>query len=57
MNYSFYAEGIEGIWLRDLPVMKIVTHNVPFTQGPEVYDMLNFYPQEAGAVLLRWDVE
>jgi len=38
-----------------LPVSRIVTHNVPYTAGPEIYDMLNFRPQEAGAVLLRWD--
>lgn len=40
-----------------LPVSKIVTHNVPYTKAPEIYDMLNFRPQEAGAVLLRWDIE
>lgn len=38
-----------------LPVGQIVTHNVPYTQGPEIYDMLNFRSHEAGAVLLRWD--
>jgi len=38
-----------------LPVERIVTHNVPYTQGPEIYDMLNFRSHEAGAVLLRWD--
>ncbi|MBU0609150.1 MAG: zinc-binding dehydrogenase [Armatimonadetes bacterium] len=37
------------------PVGEIVTHNVPYTQGPEIYDMLNFRSHEAGAVLLRWD--
>ena len=57
MDYNFYAEGVEGIRTGKLPVMEIVTHNVPFTQGAEIYDMLNFRPQEAGAVLLRWNVE
>ncbi|MEN6404344.1 MAG: zinc-binding dehydrogenase [Armatimonadia bacterium] len=38
-----------------LPVGEIVTHNVPYTMAPEIYDMLNFRSREAGAVLLRWD--
>ena len=38
-----------------LPVGEIVTHNVPYTMGPEIYDMLNFRSHEAGAVLLRWE--
>lgn len=38
-----------------LPVGEIVTHNVPYTMGPEIYEMLNFRSHEAGAVLLRWD--
>jgi threonine dehydrogenase-like Zn-dependent dehydrogenase len=38
-----------------LPVREIVTHNVPYAMGPEIYDMLNFRAGEAGAVLLRWD--
>ena len=54
-DYSLYDAGIEGIRTGKLPVMEIVTHNVPFTQGPEIYEMLNFRPQESGAVLLRWD--
>ena len=54
MDYSLYSEGIEGIRTGKLPVMEIVTHNVPFTQGPEIYEMLNFRPQEAGAVLIGW---
>ncbi|NPV48345.1 MAG: zinc-binding dehydrogenase [Armatimonadetes bacterium] len=40
-----------------LPVERIVTHNVPYTMAPEIYDMLNFRSHEAGAVLLRWDMD
>ena len=54
-DYSLYDEGIEGIRTGKLPVMEIVTHNVSFRQGPEIYEMLNFRPHESGAVLLRWD--
>jgi len=38
-----------------LPVGEIVTHNVPYSMAPGIYDMLNFRSHEAGAVLLRWD--
>jgi L-iditol 2-dehydrogenase len=54
MDYSLYTEGIEAIRTGKLPVIDIVTHNAPFTQGPELYEMLNFRPQESGAVLLKW---
>jgi len=57
MDYSLYAEGIEGIRTGKLPVMDIAVYNVPFTQAPDIYDMLNFRPQEAGAVLFRWDIK
>jgi threonine dehydrogenase-like Zn-dependent dehydrogenase len=43
---------LDGRW----PALDIVTHNVPYPQAPEIYEMLNFRPREAGAVLLRWDV-
>ena len=54
MNYKLYDEGIEGIRTGKLPVMDIVTHNVPFAEGPKIYEMLNFRPHEAGSVLFRW---
>ena len=54
---SLYDLGARLIAAGKLPVGEIVTHNVPFTMGPEIYDMLNFRPQEAGAVLLRWEYE
>jgi len=48
------VEGAKLIQARRLPVMEIVTHNVPYTEAPQIYEMLNFRPEEAGAVLLRW---
>ncbi|MHB8997437.1 MAG: zinc-dependent alcohol dehydrogenase [Armatimonadota bacterium] len=48
------AEATELLKNGKLPVSRIVTHNVPYTQAPEIYDMLNFRSHEAGAVLLRW---
>ena len=38
-----------------LPVSRIVTHNVPFTEAPGIYEMLRTRPQDAAGVLLRWD--
>jgi threonine dehydrogenase-like Zn-dependent dehydrogenase len=55
MSHDLFLEGARLLQAGRLPVMEIVTHNVPYTQAPEIYDMLSFRPQEAGAVLLRWD--
>jgi threonine dehydrogenase-like Zn-dependent dehydrogenase len=54
-DHGLFEVGARLLAAGKLPVSQIVTHNVPYTQGPEIYDMLNFRPQEAGAVLLRWD--
>lgn len=55
MDHRLFDVGSELIANGSLPVMDIVTHNVPFTEAAEVYEMLNHREQEAGAVLLRWD--
>jgi threonine dehydrogenase-like Zn-dependent dehydrogenase len=52
---GLFAVGARLLAAGKLPVGEIVTHNVPYTMGPEIYDMLNFRSHEAGAVLLRWD--
>ena len=54
-DHGLFDVGARLLAAGKLPVSQIVTHNVPYTMGPEIYDMLNFRPQEAGAVLLRWD--
>lgn len=51
------VEGMKLMRAGRLPVERIVTHNVPYTMAPEIYDMLNFRSHEAGAVLLRWDLD
>ena len=38
-----------------LPVADIVTHKVPYTDGPGIYDMLISNPDDSGAILLEWD--
>ena len=38
-----------------LPVADIVTHKVPYTDGPGIYDMLISNPDASGAILLDWD--
>ena len=57
MDASRFMVGAELIRQKRLPVLHTVTHNVPYTEAPAIYDMLNFRAEEAGAVLLRWDVE
>ena len=51
---KYHRIGVDLIATGRLPVLDIVTHNVPFTEGPAIYEMLNFRPEEAGAVLFRW---
>ena len=55
-SHRLFYEGIKLLQAGRLPVGEIVTHNEPFTDAPGIYDMLIERPQEAGAVLLRWDV-
>ena len=55
-DHRLFYEGIKLLQAGRLPVQETVTHNVPFTEAPAIYDMLIERPQEAGAVLLRWDV-
>jgi threonine dehydrogenase-like Zn-dependent dehydrogenase len=55
MDQGLFAVGAELIANGSLPVLDIVTHNVHYTEAPEVYDMLNHREHEAGAVLIRWD--
>ena len=55
-DHGLFMVGAELIGHGKLPVMDIVTHNVPFTKAPAIYDTLNFRAEEAGAVLLQWDV-
>ena len=38
-----------------LPVGKTVTHKVPYTEGPGIYDMLIRDPSDVGTILLEWD--
>ncbi len=54
-SHDIFRIGIRFIADGRWPVLDIVTHNVSFEQAPEIYDLLNFRPQETGAVLLRWD--
>jgi threonine dehydrogenase-like Zn-dependent dehydrogenase len=56
MSHAHFTTGAELIAQRRLPVMEIVTHNVPYAEAPSIYEMLSSRPGEAGAVLLRWDV-
>lgn len=56
MDPRLFDEGAKLLQSGRLPVLDIVTHNVPYTEAPAIYDMLNFRSAEAGAVLLRWDV-
>jgi threonine dehydrogenase-like Zn-dependent dehydrogenase len=56
MDHSLFLAGAELIAQKRLPVLDIVTHNVPYTDAPAIYDLLDFRPGEAGAVLLKWDV-
>ena len=55
-DHRLFYEGLRLLQAGSLPVEEIVTHNVPFTEAPAIYDMLIARPQEAGAVLLRWDL-
>lgn len=55
MDHSLFMTGAELILAGKLPVMGIVTHNAPYTEAPELYDLLNHCEHESGAVLLRWD--
>ena len=53
-NSQCFLDGLRLIQAGKLPVGEIVTHKVPYTEGPKIYDMLINSPQEAGAVLLEW---
>ena len=57
MDESLFMAGADLIAQKRLPVMDIVTHNVPYTDAPAIYDLLNHRQGEAGAVLLRWDTQ
>lgn len=54
MSSERFLEAAKLIETGRLPVQDIVTHKVPYTQAPGIYDMLNFRSEEAGAVLLEW---
>jgi threonine dehydrogenase-like Zn-dependent dehydrogenase len=54
MSSHLFLEAAKLMEAGKLPVQEIVTHKVPYTQAPEIYDMLNFRSDEAGAVLLEW---
>ena len=56
MSHERFSEATKLLETGRLPVGQIVTHNVPYAEAPEIYDMLNFRSHEAGAVLLRWDI-
>ena len=55
-DHKWWHIGADFLAQGRLPVLDIVTHNVPYTGAPAIYDVLNFRPHEAGAVLLWWDV-
>jgi len=55
MDHKWWEIGGELLRQGRLPVLDIVTHNVPYTEAPAIYDLLNRRPHEAGAVLVRWD--
>lgn len=55
-SHELFDLGARMLAAGTLPVQRIVTHNLPYTRAPEIYDMLNFRAHEAGAVLLRWDL-
>ena len=52
-----FLDGVKLISEGKLPVGEIVTHKVPYTEGPKIYDMLINSPDDSGAILLEWDVE
>ncbi len=42
-------------WLKDLPLDTLVTHEFPFEDAPQAYDLLENSPDEAIQVLLSYD--
>jgi len=56
-DYStqLFLDGMERIRDGRLPVGETVTHELPFTEAPSVYDKLITDPSDVGAILLRWE--
>ncbi len=52
---KLFVDGMELLQAGKLPVADIVTHKVPYTDGPGIYDMLISNPDDSGAILLEWD--
>lgn len=53
---KLFADGIDLLQAGKLPVADIVTHKVPYTDAPGIYDMLIADPDDSGAILLEWDI-
>jgi threonine dehydrogenase-like Zn-dependent dehydrogenase len=54
-NPGLFLDGIRLIEQGKLPMKEIITHNVPYTEGPAIYDMLINDPGQSVGVLFRWD--
>lgn len=54
-NPGLFLDGIRLIEQRKLPMNEIITHNVPYTEAPAIYDMLINHPGPSAGVLFRWD--
>jgi threonine dehydrogenase-like Zn-dependent dehydrogenase len=53
---QLFVDGLQLLQAGKLPVAEIVTHKEPYTGAPAIYDMLIEDPEDAGAILLDWDV-
>lgn len=42
-------------WLEDLPVDSLITHEIPFEEGPDAYKLLDEHPDDTVQVLLGYD--
>ena len=47
-------DGLERVRKGKLPVKEIITHKIPFTEAPAIYEMLINNPEDSGAILLDW---
>ena len=56
-NPKLFLDGISLLERGRLPMKEIITHKVPYTEGPAIYDMLINNPADSAGILFEWDVD
>ncbi len=52
---TLFLDGIRLIEQGKLPMKETITHSVPYTDGPAIYDMLIKNPGPSAGILFKWD--